>query len=372
MFGEREPGKLDPPYRFALLASSASAFDPPCPLYRGSLPKLRNAVFLDTLKLRTIISLTPKSLKDYEEEGSFTKATQSTYTRLDGRTRSLDSVVQWMEERSVHNVHVKVGKAKDGALPFTPATVKLVLEMLMDRDRYPIYLHDLDGSDVLSMMGAALRKLQGWSEKSWLEEMFLRQPPPEPEHLTFLRRLLSTSLPQSEPPIAIVVPPSPKRVPWLWPQGLPVAPATGGKKSSQHISMRIKVLEDETAQEAKETNNGDRRGAVESRDRRLQGATAAGISDEASARTSSTSRTSITSIGSDLTLRPPAGDDDASTIATRSRVASADEQSELSTTGDSVSQRSEEEIDDEDEELWDEEEDELPVLSQTIEALDLG
>lgn len=32
-------------------------------------------------------------------------------------------------------------------------------------------MHDLDGSDVLSIMGAALRKLQGWSEKAWLAEM---------------------------------------------------------------------------------------------------------------------------------------------------------------------------------------------------------
>lgn len=34
-----------------------------------------------------------------------------------------------------------------------------------------MYIHDLDGSDVLSIMGAALRKLQGWPEQAYAAEM---------------------------------------------------------------------------------------------------------------------------------------------------------------------------------------------------------
>lgn len=45
------------------------------------------------------------------------------------------------------------------------------LQLLVAKENYPILMHDLDGSDVLSIMSAALRKLQGWSEKAWLEEM---------------------------------------------------------------------------------------------------------------------------------------------------------------------------------------------------------
>ncbi|KAM0791539.1 hypothetical protein ACM66B_005988 [Microbotryomycetes sp. NB124-2] len=346
---------------------------------KGSLPKLRNTPFLDTLKLRTVISLTPKSLDEYEKDGSLARAKASTVAATGGHQQSPNGVVEWISVRGIDNAHIKVGKAKDGALPFTPATVKLVLEMLMDRERYPIYLHDLDGSDVLSMMGAALRKLQGWSERAWLEEMsrFLRQPPPEPEHLTFLRRLLSSALPQSDPPVVLVVPSSSKRVPWLWPQGLPTAPAVNGKKSLQHISMRVKVQEDEQVQVTKEGSAVDKRVMSESRDRREQTSIAAPALVQSAVDTGtrgpSASRTSITSMGSDSTLRPTAVDGDRAVNATSAQISSLDEQSEESTLDDSVSQRFEDEDEEEeDEELWDEDEDDAPVLSQTIEALDLG
>ena len=97
-------------------------------------------------------------------------------------------------------VTVKVGKAKDGAIPFGTAQVKETVEVsrpkpsdgsgavaeeaeaeaeadgwpeqvLVDQSNYPVYIHDLDGSDVLAIMCAALRKLQGWSEQAWTTEM---------------------------------------------------------------------------------------------------------------------------------------------------------------------------------------------------------
>lgn len=84
---------------------------------------------------------------------------------------------------------------------------------------------------------------------------FLRQPPPEPEHLTFLRRLFSPSLPSlpspsPSPPLAIHIPPSSKRVEWLWKRGMPVL--ASGKKSGRaassglHASMRCCFEEEET------------------------------------------------------------------------------------------------------------------------------
>lgn len=54
---------------------------------------------------------------------------------------------------------------------------------------------------------------------------FLKQPPPESEHLTFLRRLLSSpphpSTPADEAGLSIHIPPPPQRIPWLWPLGRP-------------------------------------------------------------------------------------------------------------------------------------------------------
>ena len=44
-------------------------------------------------------------------------------------------------------------------------------QFMIARENLPCYVHDLDGSDVLAMIAASLRKLQGWSEKAWSEEM---------------------------------------------------------------------------------------------------------------------------------------------------------------------------------------------------------
>ncbi|SCZ88394.1 BZ3500_MvSof-1268-A1-R1_Chr2-1g04381 [Microbotryum saponariae] len=295
---EPAPAKLDdrsliPPFRFGHLASSAlpqhvtsseptaASSSSPCPspssstnsssfpLYRGSLPRSHNLPFLDTLHLRTIISLTPKPISTYEENGELVGPSRAaTKPTEPGPAKASPSLTTWARQSGVKLVHVKVGKAKDGAIPVTAATVKLVLELLINRTGYPIYLHDLDGSDVVAMMGAALRKLQGWSEGAWSEEMsrYLRQPPPEPEHLVFLRRLLppttntsnntaSSTVPPSSScnatptkplpssstlPDGIFVPKASSRVPWLWPHGFP------GKKGV-HASMKVIVEHDPTA-----------------------------------------------------------------------------------------------------------------------------
>lgn len=117
---------LDPPYRFALLAASASAFDPPCALYRGALPKPRNVPFLDRLKIATIVSLTPSPLQDYEDKGLLPVKRHHANAPADSKQQ--ESLGEWITKRNIKVVHVKVGKAKDGAIPFPPATVKFVLE----------------------------------------------------------------------------------------------------------------------------------------------------------------------------------------------------------------------------------------------------
>ncbi len=115
-------------------------------------------------------------------------------TECDGCGESAEeSVGNWIQRNQLTVVTIKVGKAKDGAIPFGTSGVKETLEvsesgdwvglrtvadsrarstqLLVDQANYPIYIHDLDGSDVLAMMCAALRKLQGWSEPAWTTEM---------------------------------------------------------------------------------------------------------------------------------------------------------------------------------------------------------
>jgi Tyrosine phosphatase family len=65
-------------------------------LYRGSFPRPRHLAFLRRLGLRTIVSLTPKSIEQYakEDEGSA-------------------QTLAWCREQGVKVVHIKCEKAKE-------------------------------------------------------------------------------------------------------------------------------------------------------------------------------------------------------------------------------------------------------------------
>jgi protein tyrosine/serine phosphatase len=105
-------------------------------LYRGGYPKPKNLPFLRRLKLKTIISLTPDPVKPYLEEFC-----------------ALEKIV---------NHHIKVEKPKD-SLTLTPSKALQVLQMLINPDNLPIYMHCLDGSIITGMVVMCLRKLQMWT-----------------------------------------------------------------------------------------------------------------------------------------------------------------------------------------------------------------
>lgn len=148
---------VNPPYRFSLLASSTASTSttPRCNLYRGSLPKPHNLKFLTRLQLKTIISLTPKSIQTYVESGELVPPRRK--GECEGGTRDHhygyyshdhdaedehdgrqnkgedEGVTGWIERTGINVIHFKVGKAKDGAIPFPTSTVKAVLEVSCPR-----------------------------------------------------------------------------------------------------------------------------------------------------------------------------------------------------------------------------------------------
>ncbi|KAI9152543.1 protein-tyrosine-phosphatase [Blastocladiella emersonii ATCC 22665] len=121
-----------PPFRFAVVEDG---------VYRGAYPRgARNTAFLRSLGIRTVISLTPDPL---------TPAAQSALGP------------------GVHCLHVRVPKPKEDQLPYDAALVLRVLTVLvLDLDRYPVYLHCLDGQSVTGGVVMALRKVQGWTVAS--------------------------------------------------------------------------------------------------------------------------------------------------------------------------------------------------------------
>jgi hypothetical protein len=96
---------LVPPLRFAAVAPG---------VYKGSYPRPRSLVFLETLDIRTLVSLTPQNPLSYEQ----------------ARDPSDQSVYQWMR-RVPEKVWNKVNKAKKGEAveALSRSTVRQVVEV---------------------------------------------------------------------------------------------------------------------------------------------------------------------------------------------------------------------------------------------------
>nr|CCD12450.1 unnamed protein product [Trypanosoma congolense IL3000] len=116
-----------PPPRFAIVEEG---------VYRGAYPTLRNFPFLRSLNLRTIVSLTP-------EEPTFDL---SRFAIAEGITIR----------------YVKVEQNK-GEAQLLPTNMSEILQMLVDAEQHPLYLHCLDGRYTTGLVVMGLRKLQHWS-----------------------------------------------------------------------------------------------------------------------------------------------------------------------------------------------------------------
>jgi len=119
--------KLIPPFRFAIVEEG---------VFRGAYPTERNCRFLRRLKLKTIVSLTPK--------------------------KSNKVISGFCEQEGIINRHFPVPKFKDD-VTITSTQVVHILQMVIDPDNLPIYIHCLDGSNITGIVTMCLRKLQNWN-----------------------------------------------------------------------------------------------------------------------------------------------------------------------------------------------------------------
>eukprot|EP01132_Coremiostelium_polycephalum_P006599 gene6599-8168_t len=125
---------LIPPFRFAIVEEG---------LFRGSYPTEKNFRFLRRLKLKTIVSLTPKPpTKDF---------------------------TTFCERYNTISKHFTVSKFKDDVTVSSSQVVQL-LEMMIDPNYLPLYIHCLDGANVTGTIFMCLRKLQNWSLSSIISE----------------------------------------------------------------------------------------------------------------------------------------------------------------------------------------------------------
>ncbi|KAK8864395.1 hypothetical protein IAR55_001643 [Kwoniella newhampshirensis] len=187
---------LTPPYHFSIVASPSlptSTSDEPETLYRGSLPAQRNLSFVKRLRLKTLVVLKKKALKD--EDPLNVWATK----------RGVD--VKWFKAEEMEEEKLGMGRNEVGE----------VLKIVLNPTNYPVYIADVDGISHTTLLVACLRKLQGWHMDSIIDEICRFEPDHEDLPLvSFVSSYLSppSSSTNSDPPFVLPPPPHP---PWLWP-----------------------------------------------------------------------------------------------------------------------------------------------------------
>lgn len=167
-------------------------------MYRGAYPTLRNFAFLRKLKLKKMISLIP------EED-----------VTLD--------VKQFCRDMEIENKIYNAQKYVSDNVTIQVETVKDVLYDILSSEG-KVYVHCLDGSNVVGIVIAVLRKLQHWQMNKILSEFcrFTRDTNIEKEEVEYIMNFsVEIQLPRKIPY-------------WLW----------YGKVPSKHPSMKIKYDEE--------------------------------------------------------------------------------------------------------------------------------
>lgn len=120
-------------------------------IYRGAYPKKRNLCFLQSLKLHTVLSLTPKPLDINADSLAWTDNSD--------------------EVHEVRLVHIRTEKPDNESGGLSREGAVRALLAMMHRKNLPMYIHCLDGIEATSALVGCLRELQGWAEPAILEEL---------------------------------------------------------------------------------------------------------------------------------------------------------------------------------------------------------
>ncbi|TYZ62288.1 hypothetical protein PybrP1_006969 [[Pythium] brassicae (nom. inval.)] len=126
---------LIPPFRFSSVQQG---------LFRGAYPTLKNFRFLQRLRLRSIVSVTPEP--PTADLAAFCAA----------------------ENVALHHFYAE--KFTSDNVTVSPATVSQILQLLVKQEHLPLYLHCLDGANVTGIIIMVLRKLQNWTKVATVSE----------------------------------------------------------------------------------------------------------------------------------------------------------------------------------------------------------
>ncbi|KAF9209264.1 hypothetical protein BGZ49_005541 [Haplosporangium sp. Z 27] len=194
------PTPLIPPFRFGTVEPE---------VYRGAYPKQRNLRFLKRLKLRTILSLVPDAP---------------------------DAIFQeFCSQQGIRTIHLPVDKVKDN-VPLTYNRAVEAVQIIIDQENLPIYIHCLDGASVTGLVVCCLRKLQTWNISSAMGEFlrYLRGGVISSEESVFVEKFSSEI--EISKPIPL----------WLW---------EGQATFKKHPTLKLKFTIPPAAAAASNANN---------------------------------------------------------------------------------------------------------------------
>lgn len=108
-------------------------------LFRGAYPTRKNLRFLKRLKLKTIISVIPGVPNE--------------------------DLVEFCKQENINNIHYTVPKFSedDAKVTILASTVGDILQMMIDKQNLPLFVHCVDGAHTTGTIIMCLRKLQNWS-----------------------------------------------------------------------------------------------------------------------------------------------------------------------------------------------------------------
>jgi len=156
--------QIIPPFRYAIVEDN---------IYRGAYPTTRNFRFLRRLKLRTLISLTPKA-PDQE-------------------------ILDFCTKENIHSEYFSIERFKEDV---TVSYSKLIqiLQTIMKNDNLPLFIHCLDGANVTGIVVMCLRKLQKWNLPVIFTEFqrFVRNGDIHPSEYEFVQHFKIEQVPMSE------------------------------------------------------------------------------------------------------------------------------------------------------------------------------
>jgi tyrosine-protein phosphatase OCA6 len=198
-----------PPFRFSAVELS---------FYRGAYPTLPNYRFLQTLNLKTIISIIPEP--------------------------PISDLLEFCDHQTITNVHIRIEKPGK-SVKLTPSLVVQFLELVICPQRHPLYIHCLDGTNVTGLFVCCLRKLQNWESASSFAEFcrFSHDRKMHPAEMEFIERFNNAvALPDTLPN-------------WLW----------QGRRVSDHPSfpsMFSPSTRQDTDREEDESNHDTKRSCI--------------------------------------------------------------------------------------------------------------